>query len=127
MRRQTLSAEKQTVHCHGQQIDKPPQFMVLDAKPGNFSLYEKLVIYTVESFSKVDKHRCSNAAFVNAFPNTIREICYRVQGRVIFFRKPHWKGDTVVDWTYLNDGVTVFAQLFQGFSKPPVKRRWGGR
>lgn len=59
--------------------------MVLDAKPGNFSLYEKLVIYTVESFSKVDKHCSSNAAFVNAFPNTIREICGRVQRRVIFF------------------------------------------
>ena len=32
------------------------------------------MIYTVEGFSKVDKHRCCNTTFVNAFPNTIREV-----------------------------------------------------
>ena len=48
--------------------------MVVDTIPRQ-PLYEKLVIYTIEGFSKVDKHRCCNTTFVNAFPNTIREVC----------------------------------------------------
>lgn len=49
--------------------------MVLDVKLGNFSFYEKLVIYIVESFLKVDKYDCSNVVFVNVFFNIICEIC----------------------------------------------------
>ena len=62
---------------------KPLQFLVLDAKPRQF-LFEKLVIHAVEGFLKVDKHRCRDATIVNTFPNTIREIFYRILGRVIF-------------------------------------------
>ena len=82
------------------------------------------MIYTVEGFSKVDKHRCCNTTFVNAFPNTIREVCNRVLGRMIFFE--NHTGREIADWTYLNVGGAVFARLFQGSSKPPVKRRWDG-
>ena len=82
------------------------------------------MIYTIEGFSKVDKHRCCNTTFVNAFPNTIREVCNRVLGRMIFFE--NHTGREIADWTYLNVGGAVFARLFQGSSKPPVKRRWDG-
>ena len=33
----------------------------------------------------------------------------------------------IADWTYLNAVGAVFARLFQGSSKPPVKRRWDRR
>ena len=82
------------------------------------------MIYTIEGFSKVDKHRCCNTTFVNVFPNTIREVCNRVLGRMIFFE--NHTGREIAEWTYLNVGGAVFARLFQGSSKPPVKRRWDG-
>ena len=80
------------------------------------------MIYIVKGFSKVDKHPCRNASFINAFPNTICEICNHVLGRVIF--PEHRTGREIVDLTYLNDGGAVFAQFIQGFLKPPINWRW---
>ena len=58
------------------------------------------MIYTVEGFSKGDKLRCCNTTFVNAFPDTIREICNRVLGTMIFFE--NHTGREIADLTYLN-------------------------
>ena len=53
---------------------EPPQFIILDTIPRRF-LKDKLVIYTVKGFSKVDKHRCRNTTFVNAFPSLTFRWC----------------------------------------------------
>ena len=84
-------------------VPKPLQFMVLNAKPRQF-LYDKLVIYNVESFSKVDKHRCSNAAFVNAFPNIIREMLPRPSW-------VEWIGLTYKWWS--NCICTALSRIFE--------------
>ena len=57
--------------------------MIFDTIPRQL-LSAILVIYTVEGFSKVDKHRCCNTTFVNAFPNAIREMCNGVLRKMIF-------------------------------------------
>ena len=77
-------------------------------------LYHTQAISLGEVGDLPDKHRCRNTTFVNAFPNTIREICNRVLGRMIFFEN------------LIGREIAVFARLFQGSSKPPVKRKWDG-